>query len=141
VLCVITGNDEAIRPWASAVRPTVLGDGAAWDDSALDIDPVVVQAMQSLTRTINHDNTISAGFEKDNVVSTLLALHGAGIRLNGEAMQGGALAHGWSGRNPSVWPAMYRTSTRGSALGAAACSVRTISITCGAELWATTSEV
>lgn len=56
--------------------------------------------MQSLTRTINHDNTISAGFEKDNVVSTLLALHGAGIRLNGEAMQGGALAHGWSGRNP-----------------------------------------
>ncbi len=99
-LCVITGNDEAIRPWVSAVRPTVLGDGAAWDDSALDIDPVVVQAMQSLTRTINHNNTISAGFEKDNVVSTLLALHGAGIRLNGEAMQGGALAHGWSGRNP-----------------------------------------
>ncbi|MDP9818290.1 hypothetical protein [Spirilliplanes yamanashiensis] len=99
-LCVITWNDEAIRPWVSAVRPAVLGDGSAWDDSALDIDPVVVQAVESLTRTMNHNNTISAGFEKDNVVSTLLALHDAGIRLNGEAMQGWALAHGWSGKNP-----------------------------------------
>jgi hypothetical protein len=34
------------------------------------------------------------------VVSSLLALHDAGIRMDGEAMQGWALAHGWSGKNP-----------------------------------------
>jgi hypothetical protein len=28
-------------------------------------------------------------------VSTLLALHDAGIRMDGEAMQGWALANGW----------------------------------------------
>jgi hypothetical protein len=100
-LCVITWNEDAIRPWVSAVRPTVLGDGSAWEDSTPELDPVVVEAMKSLTLTVNHNNTISAGFEKDMVVSSLLALHDAGIRMDGEAMQGWALANGWSGKNPA----------------------------------------
>jgi hypothetical protein len=74
-LCVVTWNDDAIRPWVSAVRPTVLGDGSTWEDLTPELDAVVVDAMTSLTRTVNHNNTISAGFEKDMVVSTLLALH------------------------------------------------------------------
>jgi hypothetical protein len=61
---------------------------------------VVLEAMKSLTLTINHNNTISAGFEKDAVVSTLLALHDAHIPIDGEAMQAWALTHGWSGKNP-----------------------------------------
>ncbi len=100
-LCVITWNDDAIRPWVSALRPTVLGDGSAWENLTPELDPVVVEAMKSLTLTVNHNNTISAGFEKDMVVSTLLALHDAGIRMDGEAMQGWTLANGWSGRNPT----------------------------------------
>jgi hypothetical protein len=56
--------------------------------------------VRSLTLTVNHNNTISAGFEKDTVVSTLLALHDAGIRIDGQAMQGWAPANGWSGKNP-----------------------------------------
>ncbi len=62
--------------------------------------PVVVEALKGLTATVNHSNTISAGFEKDMVVSALLALHRAGIAMDGKAMQGWALAHGWSGENP-----------------------------------------
>lgn len=100
-LCVVTWNDDAIRPWVSVVQPTVLGDGSAWADLTPELDAVVVEAMTSLTRTVNHNNTISAGFEKDMVVSTLLALHDAGITMDGEAMQGWALAHGWSGKNPT----------------------------------------
>ncbi|MET8908223.1 hypothetical protein [Micromonospora sp. NPDC004551] len=99
-LCVIAWNDDAIRPWVSAMKPTVLGDGSAWELRTPDLDPVVAEAMSSLTRTVNHNNTISAGFEKDMVVSTLLALHDAGFRMDGEAMQGWALANGWSGKNP-----------------------------------------
>lgn len=34
------------------------------------------------------------------VVSTLLVLHDAGVAMNGAAMQGWALANGWSGKNP-----------------------------------------
>ncbi|MGA4545629.1 hypothetical protein ACPA54_37130 [Uniformispora flossi] len=99
-LCVITWSDEAIRPWVSAVAPEILGDGSAWQQLTPALDKVVAEAMKSLTLTINHNNTISAGHEKDMVVGTLLALHDAGIRLDGEAMQGWALANGWSGRNP-----------------------------------------
>jgi hypothetical protein len=99
-LCVITWNEDAIRPWVSAVRPTVLGDRSAWEDLTPELDPVVAEAIKSLTLTVNHNNTISAGFEKDMVVSSLLALHDAGIRMDGEAMQGWTLANGWSGKNP-----------------------------------------
>jgi hypothetical protein len=99
-LCVITWNENSIRPWVSAVRPTVLGDGSAWEDVTPEMDPVVIEALKGLTSTVNHSNTISAGFEKDMVVSALLALRSAGIRMDGKAMQGWALANGWSGENP-----------------------------------------
>lgn len=100
-LCVITWNADNLRPWVSAARPTILGDTSEWEARTPELDPVVIEAMKSLTLTINHNNTISAGFEKDQVVSTLLALHSAGIPLDGEAMQGWALAHGWHGKNPA----------------------------------------
>ncbi|GHE33932.1 hypothetical protein GCM10018771_12440 [Streptomyces cellulosae] len=99
-LCVITWNEDEIRPWVTAVRPSSLGDGSAWEDLTPALNPIVVEALRSLTLTVNHNNTISAGRDKDVVVSSLLALHDADIRLDGEAMQGWALAHGWSGENP-----------------------------------------
>jgi len=99
-LCVIAWNEDAIRPWVSAAQPVVLGDSTAWENLTLELEPIVVEAMKSLTLTINHNNTISAGFEKDTVVSTLLALHDARLPMDGEAMQAWALTHGWSGKNP-----------------------------------------
>jgi hypothetical protein len=82
------------------MRPTILGDGSAWADLTPDLDPVVIEALKSLTLTINHNNTMSAGFEKDQVVGILLALKGARIPMDADAMQGWALANGWSGKNP-----------------------------------------
>lgn len=99
-LCIITWVEDVIRPWVTAVRPAILGDGSAWYDLTPELDPVVVEALKSLTLTINHNNTIAAGFEKDMVVSSLLALRDARILMDGEAMQGWTLANGWSGKNP-----------------------------------------
>lgn len=99
-LCVVTWNDDQIRPWVTTMRPHVLGDDSAWKDLTPELDPVVIEAMKGLTLSINHNNTITAGFEKDQVVSTLLALHNARLPMDGEAMQGWALANGWSGKNP-----------------------------------------
>ena len=100
-LCVAAWVEEWIRPWVSATQAEVLGDAEAWRDVAPPrLAPVVLEAMKGLTRTINHNNTISAGFEKDQVVSVLLALCHAGYDLDGEAMQGWALANGWTGGNP-----------------------------------------
>lgn len=101
-LCVITWNADRIRPWVTLMRPDILGDGSEWEDLAPDLDPVVIEAMKGLTLTINHNNTIAAGYEKDDVVSVLLALHDAGIPLDGDVMQGWALANGWSGKNPAL---------------------------------------
>lgn len=100
-LCVVAWNEEEIRPWVRAIKPEILGDPEPWDeDDEPDLDPVIIEAMKGLSLTINHNNTIAAGFEKDQVVSVLLALHDHGYRLDGHGMQGWALANGWSGKNP-----------------------------------------
>ncbi len=59
------------------------------------------------------NNTISAGFEKDQVVGILLALRDAGVPLDADAMQGWVLAHGWSGRNPERLAQYVRDITSG----------------------------
>jgi len=101
-LCVITWNENAIRPWVTAVDPVILGDGSAWENRTAALDPILIEALIDLTSMINHNNTIAAGYEKDEVVSILLALKAAGIPMDGEAMQGWALAHGWGGKNPDL---------------------------------------
>lgn len=99
-LCVITWNADKIRPWVTSTRAEILGNGSEWESLSPDLDPLVVHALEDLTLTINHNNTIAAGYEKDDVVSTLLALRDAGIPMDADAMQGWALAHGWAGKNP-----------------------------------------
>lgn len=112
-LCVITWNEDRIRPWVAAMKPEILGDGSAWQDLCTDLDPIVVEALKGLTLTVNHNNTISAGFEKDQVVGVLLALRDAGVPMDADAMQGWALAHGWSGKNPERLAQYVRDITAG----------------------------
>lgn len=99
-LCVISWSDERLRPWVEQAEPDILGNAALWEVEPTGLDPVVVEALRSFTQTINHNNTISAGFEKDVVVSGLLALRDARIPMDAEAMQAWTLANGWSGKNP-----------------------------------------
>ncbi|GAB1813370.1 hypothetical protein [Mycobacterium sp. MUNTM1] len=112
-LCVITWNADRIRPWVTQMRPDILGDGSEWENVTPELDPVVIEAMKSLTLTINHNNTIAAGYEKDDVVGVLLALRDAGISMDGDAMQGWALAHGWSGKNPALLAKYVEDINRG----------------------------
>lgn len=99
-LCVIAWDEDRIKPWVAFSKPSVLGDVTPWELLDLHIDPIVEEALRSLTVTVNHNNTISAGFEKDQVVGVLLALHDAGIPLDSEVIQGWIIANGWSGENP-----------------------------------------
>lgn len=99
-LCVISWSDERLRPWVEQAEPDILGNAAPWEVEPTGLDPVVVEALRSFTQSINHNNTISAGFEKDVVVSGLLALRDARIPMDAAAMQAWTLANGWSGKNP-----------------------------------------
>lgn len=98
-LCVIAWNADTLRPWVTQVRPEVLGDTRLWNHLSPALDPVVEEALRGLTMTVNHNNTVSAGYEKDEVVGSFLALHDAGYRLEGDLLRGWAVANGWSGDN------------------------------------------
>jgi len=113
-LCVIAWNQEKLRPWVSEAHPELLGDISAWRMRTRQLDPVIVAAMESITLSINHNNTIAAGYDKDDVVSGLLALHDAGHRLNGPALAGWAVAHGWRGKNPELLEKYVQAINRGS---------------------------
>lgn len=112
-LCVISWNKEKLRPWVQATRPAILGDGSAWVEETPELHPVLLEALKSLTKTVNHNNTISAGFEKDQVVGVLLALHKARIPMDADAVHGWALANGWSGKNPERLAQYIRDITGG----------------------------
>lgn len=113
-LCVVSWNDDKLRPWVSAARPELLGTTDPWQELTPALDPVVEEGMKSLTMTINHNNTIAAGYEKDDVVSTLLALHDAGYTLDGPALAGWAVAHGWTSNNPAHLEKYVAMINRGS---------------------------
>lgn len=113
-LCVVSWSEGRLRPWVSVARPELLGDTSAWQEPAPALDPVVEEGMKSLTLTINHNNTIAAGYEKDDVVSTLLALHDAGYVLDGPAMAGWAVAHGWTSDNPTLLEKYVAAINKGS---------------------------
>lgn len=113
-LCVVAWNEDLLRPWVTFARPELLGDTSAWDVPTPGLDPVVEEGMKNLTRTINHSNTIAGGYEKDDVVSTLLALHDAGYLLDGTALVGWAVAHGWTGNNPALLGKYVTSINKGS---------------------------
>lgn len=101
-LCVASWNHAEIGPWVAAARPELLSTAGDWAEvPAVELHPEVESEMAAVTRIMNHNNTISAGFEKDVVVKALLRLHDAGHRLDGQTLEGWALAHGWSGKNPA----------------------------------------
>ena len=65
-----------------------------------ELTPAIVDALERITQMINHNNTITAGRDKRDVVKPLLRLHDAGIILPPKKMAEWAVAHGWRGGNP-----------------------------------------
>ena len=112
-LCVIAWGKDELLPWVSAARPELLGKTTSWDMGD-QLDPVVEAAMRNVTKSINHNNAITGGYDKDDVVSALLALHDAGYALDAKALEGWAVANGWSGRNPALLADYAQRIMRGS---------------------------
>ena len=65
-----------------------------------ELIPTIVDALERITQMINHNNTISAGRDKRDVVRPLLRLHDEGIILPPKKMAEWAVAHGWRRGNP-----------------------------------------
>lgn len=65
-----------------------------------ELIPAVVHALEGITQMINHNNTISAGRDKRDVIRPLLRLHDDGVPLPPKRMAEWAVAHGWRSDNP-----------------------------------------
>ena len=65
-----------------------------------ELIPAVVHALEGITQMINHNNTISAGRDKRDVIRPLLRLHDNGVPLPAKKMAEWAVAHGWRSDNP-----------------------------------------
>lgn len=66
-----------------------------------ELETEVVEGLERITRTINHNNSIAGtGYEKDVTVRTLLELHDRGFLLPAKRMAEWAVAHGWQHDNP-----------------------------------------
>ena len=83
-------SESALRSSSTRGVPHLKGAGTRHPDSSVDPD-----------RRLNHNNTISGGFEKSVVVKALLGLHDEGHSLDASQLQGWALARGWGGDNPA----------------------------------------
>lgn len=107
-LCVVQWADR-LQTWVRETGASVLHeldlDPADRElfgiKEAVDLPPQVVEELEALTRVINHNNTIRAGFEKTVVVRGLLRLHDTGVPLPAQEMKEWAAAHGWRGENPA----------------------------------------
>jgi len=101
-MCIVPWVPSRLAGWVHAVGAELLGDGRDWADAGLtdmDLEPVVIRGLETMTALVNQSNTVSAGYEKDAVVSVLLTLHDAGYPLPPAGLQSWALANGWRGGN------------------------------------------
>ena len=78
-----------------------------------ELTPAIVDALERITQMINHNNTITAGRDKRDVVKPLLRLHDAGIILPPKKMAEWAVAHGWRGGNPKELIEMAKKINKG----------------------------
>nr|WP_303770041.1 hypothetical protein [Schaalia odontolytica] len=90
-------NAEVLHTCEPEVEQRMLLTGS---EPEPELAPVVVHALERITQLINHNNTISAGREKRDVVGPLLRLHDDGVPLPAKKMAEWAVAHGWRSDNP-----------------------------------------
>lgn len=108
-LAVVRWSDP-LDTWAAEVDAEHIGSmGDDGEDDSVDwsliepeppLVPEVIAELKRITVSINQNNTISAGYEKSEVVQPLLRLHDDGVPLPAKKMAEWAVAHGWRKANP-----------------------------------------
>ena len=121
-LAVVRWTDP-LDTWAAEVGAEVIGSmGDDGEDDSVDwfviepeppLVPEVIAELERVTVSINRNNTISAGYEKSQVVRPLLRLHDEGIILPPKKMAEWAVAHGWRCDNPKELISLAKKINRG----------------------------
>lgn len=120
-LAVVRWSDP-LDTWAAEVKAEVVH---SIDSSGLDtfelsgitpepaLVPEVIAGLKQMTILINHNNTIAAGYERDQVVKVLRQLKMDGYDLPAKRMAEWAVANGWRHGNPKELIKLVRKANDG----------------------------
>src|SRR5712691_7882363 len=92
-LCVVPGNRKYVEPWILATTAVDIRSGNPAAPSTLD--PVVEQAMLSLTNSVNHNNMLVQSEDKAAAINTLRVLREGRYQLDPGGLEAWAIAHDW----------------------------------------------
>jgi len=120
-LAVVRWSDP-LDTWAAEVKAEVIH---SIDDNGSDtfelsgitpepaLVPEVIAGLKQMTILINHNNTIAAGYERDQVVKVLRQLKRDGYDLPAKRMAEWAVANGWTHGNPKELIKLVRKANDG----------------------------
>lgn len=93
-LCDVPGSMDDVRLRVTASKAVDLRSGAAAAGPPA-LNPVVEQAMLSLTSSLNHGNRLLGSYDKAEAITALQVLHRGRYRLDLEHLEAWALAQDW----------------------------------------------
>lgn len=105
----VVASPHELDTWAEEVKAEVVhsidSNGSdTFELSGITPDPAlvpeVIAGLKQITTLINHNNTIAAGYERDQVVKVLRQLKRDGYDLPAKRMAEWAVANGWRYGNP-----------------------------------------
>ena len=120
-LAVVRWSDP-LDTWAAEVKAEVIHsiDSSGSDTFELSgitpepaLVPEVIAGLKQITILINHNNTIAAGYERDQVVKVLRQLKMDGYDLPAKRMAEWAVANGWRHGNPKELIKLVRKANDG----------------------------
>ena len=118
----VVASPHELDTWAEEVKAEVVH---SIDDNGSDtfelsgitpepaLVPEVIAGLKQMTILINHNNTIAAGYERDQVVKVLRQLKRDGYDLPAKRMAEWAVANGWTHGNPKELIKLVRKANDG----------------------------
>lgn len=97
-ICAIPWLRKDISTWVAAHGPRELRSGQSGPSKTVT-NPVVIEALKSLTSSVNLGTGLGHPSDHDGAVWTFRALKTAGERFDPEEVQAWASAHGWQMRH------------------------------------------
>ena len=118
----VVASPHELDTWAEEVKAEVVHsiDSNGSDTFELSgirpepaLVPEVIAGLKQITTLINHNNTIAAGYERDQVVKVLRQLKRGGYDLPAKRMAEWAVANGWRHGNPKELIKLVRKTNDG----------------------------
>ena len=118
----VVASPYELDTWAAEVKAEVIHsiDSSRSDTFELSgitpepaLVPEVIAGLKQITILINHNNTIAAGYERDQVVKVLRQLKRDGYDLPAKRMAEWAVANGWHHGNPKELIKLVRKANDG----------------------------